>query len=106
MKEYNGRGGLFMWEEKVVDLLGWGEERLAAFLVLHGRSCMVVGGGGVAGGGEKKGRVRLVKEKLNLGKKMFCFANFAHWFLDIQAMKSKSIYKRWKRVPWIVKFDS
>ena len=27
---------------------------------------------------KKKGRVRLVKEKLNLGKKMFCFANFGH----------------------------
>jgi len=39
--------------------LDGGEERLAAFLVLQERSCAVVAGAGVAGGGEKKGRVRL-----------------------------------------------
>jgi len=32
-----------------------GGERLEALLVLQGRLCMVAGGGGIAGGGEKEG---------------------------------------------------
>jgi len=35
--------------------LDGGEERLETFLVLHGKSCAVASGVGVAEGGEKKG---------------------------------------------------
>ena len=51
-----------------------GEERLAAFLVLHGRSCMVVGGGGVAGGGEKKRESETSEGEAKFRKKnvLFC----------------------------------
>ena len=43
------------WQKEEQPCLVGGEERLGAFQVLQGRSFMVVGGGGIDGGGRKKG---------------------------------------------------
>ena len=72
MEEYNGQGGLFMCEEKVVGLPGWGGRKASiipgvAWKIIHGSRrwwcCWRWR--------KKKGRVRLAKEKQNLGKQCF-----------------------------------